>query len=182
MSRIPHCFPIPYFRLSLSFHPRKQFSVMTRKITLVSLLITLILFFYTNIGIAQSDQTTKSKRPAVGLVMSGGGAKGFAYIGLLNVMHEAGLEVDYVAGSSMGSIIAGFYAIGYHPDTMTKVIREQDWDALLADKLERKFLAYEEKEFANEYIMSFPISKKRVGLKAAMYEGQEINLFVNRFY
>jgi NTE family protein len=90
--------------------------------------------------------------------------------------------VDYVAGSSMGSIIAGFYALGYHPDTMTKVIREQNWDDLLADKLQRKFLAYEEKEFSNNYIMSFPISKKRFGLKAAMYEGQEINLLVNRFY
>lgn len=124
----------------------------------------------------------KQERPSVGLVLSGGGAKGFAYIGLLKVMREAGLEVDYVAGSSMGSIIAGFYAIGYHPDTMIRVVREQDWDALLADKLERKFLAYEEKEFSNEYIMSFPVTKKRVGLKAAMYEGQEINLLVNRFY
>ncbi len=155
---------------------------MIRKTILACAFTILLLFYYANIGLAQTNQPTKSKRPTVGLVMSGGGAKGFAYIGLLKVMHEAGLEVDYVAGSSMGSIIAGFYAIGYHPDTMTKVIREQDWDALLADKLERKFLAYEEKEFANEYIMSFPISKKRVGLKAAMYEGQEINLLVNRFY
>jgi len=157
-------------------------SVMKRKITLVSILSILLLFFYANTGFAQSNDSIASKRPTVGLVMSGGGAKGFAYIGLLKVMREVGLEVDYVAGSSMGSIIAGFYAIGYHPDTMTKVIREQDWDALLADKLERKFLAYEEKEFANEYIMSFPVTKKRVGLKAAMYEGQEINLLVNRFY
>ena len=155
---------------------------MKRKSILLNFFSVLLLFFYANMALAQKPASVNTKRPTVGLVLSGGGAKGFAYIGLLKVMREAGLEVDYVAGSSMGSIIAGFYAIGYHPDTMSKVIREQDWDALLADKLPRKYIAYEEKEFSNEYIMSFPISKKRVGLKAAMYEGQEINLLVNRFY
>ncbi|MCF6171069.1 MAG: patatin-like phospholipase family protein [Bacteroidales bacterium] len=155
--------------------------MMKRKTFLTGFFITLLLLSYTNNGLAQ-DKQQPSKRPTVGLVMSGGGAKGFAYIGLLKVMHEAGLEVDYVAGSSMGSIIAGFYALGFHPDTMAKAIREQDWDALLSDKLDRKFLAYEEKAFASEFIMSFPVRKKRVGLKAAMYEGQEINLLVNRFY
>ena len=56
--------------------------------------------------------------------MSGGGAKGWAYIGLLKVMQEVGLEVDYIAGSSAGSIVGGMYALGYHPDTMLTIIRE----------------------------------------------------------
>ena len=145
----------------------------------------LILFFLIGLlsyHVIGQNIPKKQERPSVGLVLSGGGAKGFAYIGLLKIMREAGLEVDFVAGSSMGSIIAGFYALGYHPDTMTNIIREQNWNDLLADKLERKYLAYEEKEFSNEYIISFPVNKKRVGLKAAMYEGQEINLLVNRFY
>lgn len=155
---------------------------MIRIIIPSSLFIFFLLFFFSFAGFSQNQQSITAKRPTVGLVMSGGGAKGFAYIGLLKVMHEAGLEVDYVAGSSMGSIVAGFYALGYHPDTMESVIRKQNWDDLLSDKLDRRYLAYEEKEYANDYIMSFPIAKKRVGLKAALYEGQEINLLVNRFY
>ena len=114
--------------------------------------------------------------------MSGGGAKGFAYIGLIKVMHEAGLEVDYVAGSSIGSIIAGFYALGYNPDTMIRVIREQNWDNLLTDKIDRKYIAYEEKEYGETYIMSLPINKKGVNIKSALYEGQEVNMLLNRFY
>ena len=129
----------------------------------------------------QSDSTVKT-RPKVGFVMSGGGAKGFAYIGLIKVMHEAGLEVDYVAGSSIGSIVAGMYALGYHPDTMLKVIREQKWDDLLTDKIERKYIAYEEKEYGETFILSLPINKKGVNINSALYEGQEVNLLLNRFY
>jgi len=132
---------------------------------------------------AQNAVDSKIKtRPKVGLVMSGGGAKGFAYIGLIKVMHEAGLEVDYVAGSSMGSIIAGFYALGYDPDTMIKVIREQNWDDLLTDKINRKYIAYEEMEYGETYILSLPVTKKGVNIKSALYEGQEVNMLLNRFY
>ncbi len=84
-----------------------------------------------------SAQTTSSqlprKRPTVGLALSGGGAKGFAYIGLLRVIQEAGLPIDYIWGSSIGSIIGGLYAIGYHPETIAKLIRSQDWHNLLRD-------------------------------------------------
>jgi NTE family protein len=145
-------------------------------------LIFILFFFGINSSFAQNDSTTKSKRPKVGLVMSGGGAKGFAYIGLLKVMHESGLEVDYIGGSSIGSIVAGFYALGYHPDTMASIIRAQNWDDLLIDKIDRKYISYDEKEFGDSYIMDFPIRKKKVGLKASLYEGQEINLLLNRFY
>ncbi|MCB2208855.1 MAG: patatin-like phospholipase family protein [Bacteroidetes bacterium] len=131
----------------------------------------------------QSDTISeKPKRPKVGLVMSGGGAKGWAYIGLLKVMQEVGLEVDYIAGSSAGSIVGAMYALGYDPDTMLKIIREVNWDDLLTDKVGRQYINYEEKEFGDTYIMAFPIRNKKLGLKASMYEGQEINLMLNRVY
>ncbi|PLW96093.1 MAG: hypothetical protein C0591_09660 [Marinilabiliales bacterium] len=133
--------------------------------------------------IGQDDTVTeKSKRPKVGLVMSGGGAKGWAYIGLLKVMQEVGLEVDYVAGSSAGSIVGGMYALGYHPDTMLTIIRSVNWDDLMTDKIDRKYINYEEKEFGDTYIMDFPVRNKKVGLKASMYEGQVINMMLNRIY
>ncbi len=152
-----------------------------KHLTILSFLL-IILVFGINSNAQNPSPEKPSKRPSVGLVMSGGGAKGFAYIGLLKVMHESGLEVDYIGGSSIGSIIAGFYALGYHPDTMTSIIRAQNWEDLLVDKIDRKYIAYDEKEFGDSYIMDFPIRKKKVGLKASLYEGQEINLLLNRFY
>ena len=151
------------------------------KLFLKNLLLTL--FFFPGIVLSQAKlDSNAAHRPKVGLVMSGGGAKGFAYIGLLKVMHEAGLEVDYVAGSSIGSIIAGMYALGYAPDTMIKVIREQKWDDLLTDKINRKYIAYEEMEYGETYILSLPINKKGVNIKSALYEGQQVNMLLNRFY
>ena len=72
----------------------------------------------------------QQKRPKVGLVLSGGGAKGFAYIGLLKVLEEVNMPVDYIGGSSMGAIIAALYSVGYSPETIEKLISEQDWDAI----------------------------------------------------
>ena len=124
----------------------------------------------------------KKERPKVGLVLSGGGAKGFAYIGMLRVMEEVGLQVDYVGGTSIGSIIAGLYALGYSPDEIEKQVRKQDWANLLIDKIPRKYVAYEEKEFMENSLLSLPINKRKIGLKQAMYQGQQVNLLLNRFF
>ena len=124
----------------------------------------------------------KKERPKVGLVMSGGGAKGFAYIGMLRVMQEVGLRVDYIGGTSIGSIVAGLYAIGYSPDEIERMVRKQDWDALLIDEIPRKYIAYEEKEFLENSIISLPLKKRKIGLKQSMYEGQQVNLLLNRFF
>jgi NTE family protein len=121
----------------------------------------------------------KRVRPKIGLVLSGGGAKGFAYVGLLKVLQEVNLHVDYIGGTSIGSIIGALYAVGYAPDTIAKIIREQDWDALLTDKIERRYINFEDKEYAENYIISLPLKKKSVGLKEALYEGQEVNLMLN---
>ncbi len=110
--------------------------------------IAIILFFFIfpqHPLTAQESNPESNRRPTVGLVLSGGGAKGFAYIGLLKVIQEAGLKIDYIGGSSIGALIGGMYAIGYHPDTIAKIIREQNWDDILQDKMDRKYLSYEEK-------------------------------------
>ena len=142
----------------------------------------LITFVFQADAQTPSAENPKPKRPKVGLVMSGGGAKGFAYIGLLKVLQEVGLEVDYIGGTSIGSIIAGFYAMGYSPDSMLAYIRAQNWDAVLTDKIDRKYISYEEKEFGDKYILKLPISKKKISIQASMYEGQEVNLLLNRYF
>ena len=66
-------------------------------------------------------------RPKVGVVLGGGGAKGAAHIGVLKHLEEIGIPVDYVAGTSMGSIIGGLYAMGYSPDELASLIANMNW-------------------------------------------------------
>ena len=76
-------------------------------------------------------------RKKVGIVLSGGGAKGMAHIGALKVIEKAGIPIDYVVGTSMGSIIGGLYSIGYTPEQLDSMVRRQDWTFLLSDKIPR---------------------------------------------
>lgn len=142
--------------------------------------IAFLLFFHVSAAQDNSD-SSHQKRPKVGLVLSGGGAKGFAYVGLLRVLEEAGLPVDYIGGSSIGSIIGGLYAIGYHPDTISRLIRGQNWDDLLKDIPNRKYIAYEEKEYGENTVVTLPLKNKKLGL-SSMYKGQEINLLLNQYF
>ena len=145
-------------------------------------LLCLLLFSQESLFAQATHHSKPSKRPSVGLVLSGGGAKGFAYIGLLRVFQEVGLPIDYVGGSSIGSIIGGLYAIGYHPDTIAKMIRSQNWTNLLKDITDRRFIAYEEKEYGEKSIVRLPIKNKKLGLGSSMYQGQEINLLLNKYF
>ncbi len=147
------------------------------------LLTSLVFSIFTSQTFAQaSDTIPPARRPTVGLVLSGGGAKGFAYIGLLEVIQEAGLPIDYIGGTSIGSVVGGLYAIGYHPDSITKIISSIDWDNLLTDKIERKYIAYEEKEFGEKFIITLPVANKSLNISPSLYQGQEINLMLNHYF
>ena len=67
----------------------------------------------------------KGDRPKIGLVLSGGGAKGIAHVGFLRVMEEAGIHPDYIAGTSMGSIVGALYAIGFSVDSIETMLYQQ---------------------------------------------------------
>ncbi len=154
---------------------------MLKQLRILGLLI-IILFQSSVLYSVPSNEPVKKKRPKVGLVLSGGGAKGFAYLGMLKVFREVGLHIDYIGGTSIGSIMGGLYAIGYSPEEIHKMIVSQDWDAVLKDEIPRKYVAYEEKEFLEHSIVSLPFSKRKVGLKRSMYKGQQINLLLNKYF
>ena len=147
-----------------------------------AVLLFLSLLVLQTLVYSQGNDTLSAKRvrPKVGLVLSGGGAKGFAYIGLLKVLQEVNLHIDYIGGTSIGSIVGALYAVGYHPDTIAKIIGEQDWDALLTDKIPRKYVDFETKDFEEKQVINLPLQRKSVGLKEALYEGQQVNLMLNR--
>ena len=103
------------------------------------------------------DSTPSRKRVAV--VLSGGGAKGMAHIGALKVFEKAGIPIDIITGTSMGSIVGGLYAIGYDATTLDSLVRNQNWAFLLSDRKETSNLSLEELRRANTYIIQKEFSK-----------------------
>lgn len=122
---------------------------------------------------------TQAQRKKVGLVLSGGGAKGAAHIGVLKVLEEAGIPIDYIAGTSMGSIVGGLYAVGYDAKTLDSLVRVQNWPFLLSNKVYRYNLPFSEKERDEKYLVSIPmIGAKRLHIPSGFINGQNIyNLF-----
>ena len=114
-------------------------------------------------------------RKKVGLVLSGGGAKGMAHIGAIKVIEEAGIPIDYVVGTSMGSIIGGLYAIGYTPEQMDSMVRKQDWGYLLSDRISRRQKNMAEREVDEKYVISVPFSKTAIqDVTGGLIKGQNI--------
>jgi NTE family protein len=125
-------------------------------------------------------QDSASPIPRIGLALSGGGAKGLAHIGVLKVLKEAGIKVEYISGTSMGSIVGALYSIGYDPETIERIVLEQEWQALLSDKIRRRHLSMEEKQEDNRYMFSFPIHKRSIGLPTGLTSGQKASLLLTR--
>ena len=89
---------------------------------------------------------TAKPRPKVGLVLSGGGARGLTHIGVLKVLHEMRVPVDYIAGTSMGAIVGGLYASGMTPHEMQRKLGAVSWPTLLSDSPERSDVGFRRKE------------------------------------
>ena len=121
------------------------------------------------------------ERPHVGLVLSGGGALGMAHVGVLKVMEEAGLRPDYITGVSMGSIVGGFYSIGYKADSLEKIIKNMNWDLMLSNKIEEDKVIYSEKKHFHNSIISLPVTLKKVRLPSGLIYGQQIESMLS-FY
>lgn len=103
----------------------------------------------------------EGERLKVGLVLGGGGAKGAAHIGALKIIEKSGIPIDYIAGTSIGSIVGGLYACGYRADDMIEVFKKQDWLGLLTDRdAKRQHTLLSEDDDGVVYILGFPVSRK----------------------
>ena len=85
------------------------------------------------------------KRPKIGLVLSGGGAKGFAHIGVLKVLEQARVKIDFIGGTSMGAVVGGLYASGYNAAQIDSIVRVTNFDNLLIDYIPRSSKSFYEK-------------------------------------
>lgn len=133
-----------------------------------------------SLGLSSTLQTqAQSQRPKVGLVLSGGGAKGSAHIGALKVIEEAGIPIDYICGTSMGAIVGGLYAIGYNASELDSIVRAQDWMYLFSDKIERSHRSFQSKQQNDTYLLSIPFNQKiKLDALTGVMKGQSI---LNKF-
>ena len=90
--------------------------------------------------------TDGQQRRTIGLVLAGGGARGFAHIGVIKVLEEARIPVEYITGTSMGSIIGALYAAGMSPADMETALREIDWTAVVSDRPDRRYMSFRRKQ------------------------------------
>lgn len=144
---------------------------------------TLLLFlFWALQGVAQQPAAPQ-KDVSVGLVLSGGGAKGLAHVGALKAIEEAGLRLDYIGGTSMGAIVGALYASGYSAAQLDSLFTYTDLSALIQDDLPRSAKTFYEKEDSERYALTLPFEKFRVTFPQALSGGQNIyNELVQALY
>lgn len=111
------------------------------------------------------------KRPKIGLVLSGGGAKGFAHIGVLNVLEDAGIKIDYIGGTSMGAVIGGLYAMGYNAKQIDSIIATTNFSNVINDYIPRSSKNFYEKRNDELYALLLPFNKFSIGTPEALSKG-----------
>ena len=131
-------------------------------------LIFLICFCSFSFGIQAQDTL---KKPKIGLVLSGGGAKGFAHIGVLKVLEQAGVKIDYIGGTSMGAVVGGLYATGYSATQIDSIFRTINFDNLLKDFTPRTSKNFYEKRNDELYAFVLPFNHFKIGVPEALSKG-----------
>jgi NTE family protein len=142
----------------------------------LSLIFSFVLFFaFTVIQPLIGQELNKTEKPKIGLVLSGGGAKGLAHVGILKAMEKAGIRPDYIVGTSMGSVVGGLYALGYSADELEQIILNIDWELLITNRVELNNIAFEEKEYYNRYLVELPVIDGKVALPSGLIHGQMLS-------
>ncbi|MCK8524177.1 patatin-like phospholipase family protein [Aquimarina sp. D1M17] len=131
-----------------------------------------------NTNVPENNEEIDMNDLEVGLVLSGGGAKGLAHIGALKVIEDAGVRIDYIGGTSMGAIVGALYASGYSAKELDSIFRSVDFDTFIQDQLPRDAKTFYEKEDSEKYAVTLPFDKFKVGLPKGLSKGQN---FYNQF-
>ena len=141
----------------------------------------LLVFFLFAFALSFSQDTEKPK-PKIGLVLSGGGAKGFAHIGVLKVLDQAGIKISYIGGTSMGAVVGGLYAAGYSAHQIDSIFKATDFDALVNDFIPRASKSFYEKRNQELYAFTLPFNKFKVGIPMALSKGMYNYNFTDKAY
>ena len=143
------------------------------------LCICVVLLALVHVSFAAAPEAP-SHRPKIGLALGGGGARGLAHIGVLKMLEELRVPVDYIAGTSSGAIIGGMYAAGLSPEQIELRISSIDWDDMLSDRLARRDLSYRRKQNDRNYL--FPVELGMRGFRPifprGLIAGQKVGFFL----
>jgi len=148
----------------MDFQNRRRMST-TLKITI---------FFVFLFAVSAFAET--SGRPKIGVVLSGGGAKGFAHVGLLKMLDSLHIPVDYIAGTSMGGIVGALYSIGYNGLELESLAYRKDWQEIFTDKPPREILPYFQKKETGRYQLEFGFDGLKPTAPSGLIFGQKISL------
>ncbi len=125
----------------------------------------------------------QEQKPKIGLTLSGGGAKGLAHIGILKAIDSAGIKIDYITGTSMGSIVGGLYAVGYSGADIEEIARKIDWNILLSNQSSLQAIVMQEKDEYSKYAIELPWVNNGFRLPSGVVEGEELWLkFAEMFF
>src|SRR2546428_9070220 len=116
-----------------------------------------------------------AQTPKIGVALSGGAARGLAHIGVLKVLEQAAGPVDVIAGTSMGSVVGGLYAVGDTAAQLDTIVRTEDWYRLLTDPVDRRDLAVDRKVTEDHYLVTLPIHRGGIKLPKSVVAGQRIS-------
>ncbi|MEA3462153.1 MAG: patatin-like phospholipase family protein [Bacteroidota bacterium] len=145
----------------------------------ISLLFIFLAFsLFPQLLLAQSDS---GERPKIGYVLSGGGAKGMAHVGVLKVLEEVGLEPDYITGTSMGSIMGGLYSIDYSAEEISHIIETVDWSQVLTNEIPANQVLMRRKKDYSKFMMEMPVYNGKPELPSGLIEGQKLSELFSNF-
>ena len=148
-------------------------SLFTRLLNTYKGLLSGTITFFVLMG-AYGQAVADQDPPKVGLVLSGGGAKGMAHIGAIKVIEEAGVKIDYIGGTSMGAIIGALYASGYSASELDSLFRNTDLASLIQDNFPRGAKSFYEKEDSERYALTLPFNDFKVTFPKGLSGGQNI--------
>ncbi len=125
----------------------------------------------------------QNERPKIGLTLAGGGAKGLAHIGILKALDSAGLRIDMITGTSMGSVIGSLYAVGYSGKEIEKIARSIDWSSMFSNRPQVEIVNMNEKKEFSNYALEVPFENRKAKLYSGFLEAEEVWLkFGELFY
>ena len=139
-----------------------------------------LLFCFAGKVSAQPEILDNQNTFRIGLALSGGGAKGFAHIGVLKVLEEANVPIDVVTGTSMGAIVGGLYAIGYTPEQMEELVKLQEWQNIFNDRPDRNLVSFEKRKETEQFLVSLPFENGRVQLPSGLISGHGVMMLLAR--
>ena len=141
------------------------------RLGLVSRGLLCMLFIFSLLNSSKIYCQDSIKRPKIGLVLTGGGAKGFAHIGVLKVLEKAGIKIDYIGGTSMGAVVGGLYATGYSATQIDSIFHDTNFNELLTDYTPRVNKSFYEKRNDELYAITLPFKKFSIGVPIALSKG-----------